>query len=103
MKQKLFKLTVLALSIHSVMVYAGHNYNTEINLDSQNTYDSEFKDRYGTLFAADTVNINFKEDQNISGKAEYLKLSTRYNENKDNRNLYFIGKSKETVGGAKQR
>lgn len=102
MKQKLFKLTVLALSIHSVMVYAGHNYNTEINLDSQNTYDSEFKDRYGTLFAADTVNINFKEDQNISGKAEYLKLSTRYNENKDNRNLSFIGKSKETVG-AKQR
>ena len=103
MKQKLFKLTVLALSIHSVMVYAGHNFNTEINLDSQNTYDSEFKDRYGTLFAANTVNINFKEDQNISGKAGYLKLSATKNQNKEDRILSFIGKSKETGEGAKQR
>lgn len=102
MKQKFCKLTVLALSIHSVMVYAGHNYDTEINLDSQITYDSKFKDTYGTFFAEDTVNINFKEDQNISGKAGFLKLSTTYNANKEDRNLSFIGKLKETEGGAKQ-
>lgn len=98
MKQKFCKLTVLALSIHSVLVYAGDNSDTEINIDSQTTYDSKFKDKSGTFFAGDTVNINFIEDQNISGNAGFLKLSTKVNQNKEDRNLSFIGVLNEQGG-----
>lgn len=87
---KLYKLTALSLAIQSSIAFAGHISNSEFEITSQNTYDNQFKDS-SYFFSADKVNINFIDDQIISGNAGYLKLSTNYNSNTENRILNFNG------------
>lgn len=90
MKGKLFKLAALPLAIQSAIAFAGHISDPEFNITSQNNYDSKFKEPY-YFFSAGEVNINFIDDQIISGNAGYLKLSTTYNSNTENRILNFNG------------
>lgn len=87
---KLYRLAALPLAIQSSIAFAGHISDYEFNITSQNTYDSQFQDS-SYFFSADEVNINFIDDQTISGNAGYLKLSTTYNPNKENRILNFNG------------
>ena len=89
MKYKLFRLAALSLAIQSSIAFAGHIYDSEIIIDSTNTYDSQFNE--SSYFQADKVDILFKDDQIISGNAGYLKLSTTYNSNTVNRTLNFKG------------
>lgn len=87
---KLYRLAALPLAIQSSIAFAGHISGSEFNITSQNTYDSQFRDS-SYFFSADEVNINFIDDQTISGNAGYLKLSTTNNSNTENRILNFNG------------
>lgn len=87
---KLYRLAALPLAIQSSIAFAGHISGSEFNITSQNTYDSQFQDS-SYFFSADKVNINFIDDQTISGNAGYLKLSTANNSNTENRILNFNG------------
>ncbi len=85
MKGKFFKLAALPLAVQSSIAFA----DSVIVIDSQNTYDTKFKSSYS--FSDDKVDINFTDDQIISGNAGYLKLSTTSNPNTENRILNFNG------------
>lgn len=87
MKLKLFKLTALALAIQSSIAVALTVEDSEFNITNQNTYDETFS-KSGTLFIADAIDINFKDNQTISGDTGYLMLS---GSNKPNRVLNFKG------------
>lgn len=95
MKSKLFKLAALPLAIQSSIAATNVNVDitaSEIKIDNNNTYDTQFKtDKYYYFVNNQEVFINFFSDQIILGNNTYKKLNVAESDSVKSQILNFKG------------